>query len=122
MGTRISPKTKCGEYLVRGLFDTIPQRGFPGKEIARAFDGLELRRSSFLTAPSLTLRFLKIDILVLDVALRVASIDARSIPVSMRFTLPGEPMTRLPAGIAVRSVISAPAATICPRQSSHRSE
>src|SRR6266566_1365925 len=32
----------------------------------------------------------------------------------MRFTFPGEPMTKLPAGIAVRSVISVPAATMLP--------
>jgi hypothetical protein len=47
------PKTKCGEDLEQFL-DTIPQRGFLRKEIARAFDGLNLRRSPFLLR-SLTL-------------------------------------------------------------------
>ncbi len=35
-------------------------------------------------------------------------------PVSARFTFPGEPITKLPAGITVRSVISVPAATMLP--------
>src|SRR5260370_15423469 len=35
-------------------------------------------------------------------------------PVTARFTFPGEPITKLPAGITVRSVISAPAATMLP--------
>src|SRR5580698_6734048 len=35
-------EVECGEDFAGGLFDLVPERGFGRKEIARAFDGLEL--------------------------------------------------------------------------------